>query len=281
MNESTGAASAAPTLTELADQIHVEMAAIERSDSSALAHAIRAGELLTQAKGRLTHGKWIPWMKENFPSDVRTGQRYMLLAANATHVSHLGSVREALSVVSPPKSGPRPKLKLKLAPADAIDRLRKRVKQIRGERNRWGHLPRWTWDDVALVESVLTAKRQGGGSGKRLRGLYEQRRAEDNLLIQARIDIEKLVGHLEIIDFPMYGIRNADQDTIADVYRDLTRLSVWLGTAMPVVAGEVTTLKKRELLRKMRNVNGRPPEEAKLYLEAADILEAELLGISA
>jgi hypothetical protein len=49
------------------------------------------------------HGEWLPWLEANFDADPRTAQTYMRLAANATRVSHLGSVREAVALLAAPK----------------------------------------------------------------------------------------------------------------------------------------------------------------------------------
>jgi hypothetical protein len=125
------------------------------------------------------------------------------------------------------------------------------------------------------------APRKKRESGGRLRALHMQRKVEDSLLLQARIDIEKMVGHLEIIDFPFYGIRDATPDTVSDIYRDLTRLTAWLDQDVPVVAAEMNDLKKIELIRKLRATNGRDEKEAESYRRMADKLENERLGIGA
>jgi hypothetical protein len=103
MSESTGAASVAPTLPELADGIRAELGAIADDNRSSLTHAIRAGELLIEAKDQTEHGGWLPWLTANFDLTTRTAQSYMGLAANAKRVSHLGSVREALAALAADK----------------------------------------------------------------------------------------------------------------------------------------------------------------------------------
>ena len=42
-----------------------------------LHHAIKAGELLIEAKARCPHGNWQAWLEENFEGSVRTAQAYM------------------------------------------------------------------------------------------------------------------------------------------------------------------------------------------------------------
>ena len=45
-----------------------------------LMHARAAGELLLQAKGRLRHGEWLPWLTAHCKVTARMAQRYMLVA---------------------------------------------------------------------------------------------------------------------------------------------------------------------------------------------------------
>jgi hypothetical protein len=97
------------TLTRLAASIRVEHEAAERHARSAVEHAIRAGELLIEAKAQVAHGEWLPWLAENFPARPVTAQRYMRLAVNASRVTHLDeaeSIREALAVLAEPKPKP-------------------------------------------------------------------------------------------------------------------------------------------------------------------------------
>jgi hypothetical protein len=102
------------TLESLAQQINEEHRQCETAFSSGLEHAIRAGELLEEAKGGLEHGKWLGWLKENFDGAVRTAQAYMRVArkkadfeelvgfdegGKAQHVAHL-SLRDTLSALT-------------------------------------------------------------------------------------------------------------------------------------------------------------------------------------
>lgn len=92
-----------PTLDALAVEIREETAAADQDWRSALGHAIRAGELLLEAKERVGHGHWLPWLEANFPDSDRTARLYMRLAANRHVVAKMGSIREALAVLNPPK----------------------------------------------------------------------------------------------------------------------------------------------------------------------------------
>src|SRR5829696_7015241 len=94
------------TLPELASVAQREHEAFERDARAAVMHAIRCGDSLNAAKGKVRHGEWLPWLRENFPAGVREAQNYMRLAANAQRVSHLGTVRGALAELSAPREAP-------------------------------------------------------------------------------------------------------------------------------------------------------------------------------
>jgi hypothetical protein len=106
-----------PTLPGLAVEIRAEVQATEADLHSAVGHAIKAGELLIEAKARCGHGEWLPWLGENFEFSRRHAQRFMQMAANATSVSHLPSVNAALKELTPPATTRRVAQPLPLHPA--------------------------------------------------------------------------------------------------------------------------------------------------------------------
>ena len=70
----------AAVLADLATLINTEHSAAQSAYGSALEHALRVGELLTQAKTQCAHGAWLPWLSENCPEIAeRTAQAYMRL----------------------------------------------------------------------------------------------------------------------------------------------------------------------------------------------------------
>lgn len=83
----------APTIRQLEAAIAHEYEAWHSSDGDALQHAVRLGKCLQQAKHRLPHGGWIPWVRDHCPFDIRAAQHYMqvcrYVAANAKRVTHL------------------------------------------------------------------------------------------------------------------------------------------------------------------------------------------------
>lgn len=89
------------TTATIATELRHEAQAAEKDLRSAVAHAIRAGELLTEAKGQVAHGEWLPWIAANFPGSEDTAGRYMKLAANSARARNLPSIRAALKEITP------------------------------------------------------------------------------------------------------------------------------------------------------------------------------------
>lgn len=94
----------------LAQDIRREHEAASTAFTSAVEHAMRCGELLTQAKDDVPHGQWLGWLAANFPASERTARGYMTLAANRQRVADLnvGSIRAALAELSEPRDTPDP-----------------------------------------------------------------------------------------------------------------------------------------------------------------------------
>lgn len=94
-------------LPNLARLINVAHERSEKAIATGLQHAVEAGRLLTEAKAKLAHGQWLPWIDENCSFSPRTAQRYIKMfeefgGSNATHVSHL-TFTDALKLVEQPK----------------------------------------------------------------------------------------------------------------------------------------------------------------------------------
>jgi hypothetical protein len=89
-------------LEAIAAEIRHEVEQAELSWQTAVRHAIRAGELLAEAKASVQHGQWLPWLRANFPGSERTAQNYMRLAANPQRVADLPTVRSAIAAIATP-----------------------------------------------------------------------------------------------------------------------------------------------------------------------------------
>ncbi len=95
-------------LMTTADEINAAHIEAEKHIKTAVANAIRCGELLLKAKAELPHGEWHGWIEENVKFSLRTAQGYMRLAGlnqqRATRVAHL-SLRQALKEIG--ERGPK------------------------------------------------------------------------------------------------------------------------------------------------------------------------------
>jgi hypothetical protein len=74
------------SLKDLATQINREHEQFEEASLTTLEHARKAGELLAEAKRRVKHGEWLPWLKANCKMTNRTAKRYMRVATRWDHV---------------------------------------------------------------------------------------------------------------------------------------------------------------------------------------------------
>jgi hypothetical protein len=102
MADDSLSASGVRSLSIIAQQLRCEVDRAEEHWQSAVEHAIRAGELLIEAKAQVEHGEWLPWLKQNFPGSGRTARNYMRLAENRQRVADLPTVREAVALLAEP-----------------------------------------------------------------------------------------------------------------------------------------------------------------------------------
>lgn len=80
--EQTPPAAGSNSLPELAARIRAEHEATGDALKSSVEHGIAAGELLIEAKAKVQHGQWLPWLRDNCEMSERTAQLYMRLAKN-------------------------------------------------------------------------------------------------------------------------------------------------------------------------------------------------------
>jgi hypothetical protein len=86
------------SLPELAARIRAEHAATGAALKSSIDHSIAAGELLIEAKAKVPHGQWLPWLRDNCAISERTAQLYMRLAKNRTAIE--GQIRNGVADLS-------------------------------------------------------------------------------------------------------------------------------------------------------------------------------------
>ena len=150
---------------KLAEEINAEHRACETAANAALTHAISAGELLTEAKGRLPHGAFGPWLAENFEGSERTGQAYMRLYQRRDEIRNGAadlSIRGALAELTAPKeltTEERPGFNLAELEARAEAALVRFESGVEGAveaQKAWEGIAR----DYGLSERAVSAKRE-------------------------------------------------------------------------------------------------------------------------
>jgi Protein of unknown function (DUF3102) len=99
------------SLAKLAEEINQEHQAFRGAFKATFRSALRAGDLLNEAKAQAGHGDWTGWVEENCEFSMRTAQVYMRLANNREAVeknlksaepAHL-SIEDVLRELSSPK----------------------------------------------------------------------------------------------------------------------------------------------------------------------------------
>jgi hypothetical protein len=96
-------------LESLAGRINKHHRDVNTAVGRALNHARMAGKLLAEAKPKVRHGEWLPWLEANFQGSERVAQMYMRvyscweeIEANTKSVSDL-TLSEALSSIESPR----------------------------------------------------------------------------------------------------------------------------------------------------------------------------------
>ena len=74
------------SLATLAERIRTEHTAVSTALNQSLAHAMAAGDALIEAKEKVQHGQWLPWLKDNCAISDRTAQLYMRVAKNRAEI---------------------------------------------------------------------------------------------------------------------------------------------------------------------------------------------------
>jgi hypothetical protein len=74
------------SLADLAARINAEHKATADALKDSVRHGIVAGELLIEAKAKVPHGQWLPWLQDHVQISERTAQLYMRLAKNRAAV---------------------------------------------------------------------------------------------------------------------------------------------------------------------------------------------------
>jgi hypothetical protein len=136
MSTKEGSIMSEVTLTridDLAAQIKAELQAAKEAAQSTIEHALKCGELLLEAKAKLNHGLWLPWLTKSCGMSKRSAQRYMQLAkhraeieAKCATLAHL-TLDAAVTLISLPEAPRAPEPEPE--PEPELDRLPPALKE--------------------------------------------------------------------------------------------------------------------------------------------------------
>jgi len=71
---------------KLAQQINQEHSKVQAAAESALNHAFKVGELLSEAKDHTGHGGWLQWVADNLSFGDRMARKYMQLSRHRNEI---------------------------------------------------------------------------------------------------------------------------------------------------------------------------------------------------
>jgi hypothetical protein len=92
------------SLPDLAARINEAHRLAMHHAGEAVAQAIACGMMLLEAKAKVPHGQWLPWLRENIPFGERSAQGYMRLAQRADLDKIKGSsLRDTLKLLATPR----------------------------------------------------------------------------------------------------------------------------------------------------------------------------------
>ena len=285
------------------------MRLVDTGHSTALQHAIAAGEKLIEAKALVKEkstGRWLPWLEENFSNSHATAKRYMTLAENSSHVSHFGSVREALAEVTrlererkphKPRAKPAPKRegaspKTLLTPevialiekgASREEIAEKIFKDAKGSGLRQAqdaireYMIRKDERARAAGQAQSSAKRKATEGGKRTRKLHEDKRAglrdPDSDLFKMQVALSEAATLLERFDLPELKWTEEMQERLNDILYEIERHLDWGTRAFDVAWAHMNDVSRQGTIRKLRVRVDDPSSEPWERKNAANLLE--------
>ena len=111
------------TIAHIATEINEAHALAMEHAGAAVANGIRVGQLLLEAKTKVPHGQWLPWLRANVTFSDRTAQSYMRIAHKSPPEIRNGAADLSLRKATRLIAGPR-----RMTMDDELDALLARTK---------------------------------------------------------------------------------------------------------------------------------------------------------
>jgi len=104
--------AASNSLTDLGARINEAHQLAIGHAGKAIEHAIACGQMLLEAKAKVPHGKWLPWLRDNITFGERSAQGYMRIEQRVppqirNGVADFSSLRTALHALAVPRKDRR------------------------------------------------------------------------------------------------------------------------------------------------------------------------------
>jgi hypothetical protein len=150
------------TCDELVEKAREHLNGVLRAERVGLQEAKRAGELLLIAKRRMAHGKWLPWLREQFPGSVDVAQEAMRIAENWGDIAAWLEAEPGLSKTAALKklrganNPPLPEGEFTARPISARATLERTAERSRTSLSQKAARLIGAWDDdVALIVGMV------------------------------------------------------------------------------------------------------------------------------
>ena len=191
-------------LGKLAEEINREHQAFRRAFKATFRSALRAGDLLNEAKAQAGHGNWTAWVEENCEFSHRTARVYTRIANNRDKVEEMLktaesadlSIKEVLRELSAPKEN---------VLTDSIP-----ITQVRAE----GPL---RWAGVELREEPTEPREQPKEERSEDKDDYDY---AQSLMAKVNEGDDEIAEVIRVVD-PIFLVRRADGNPIRVVRKRL------------------------------------------------------------
>jgi DUF3102 family protein len=141
-------------LPVLAGEIRKAHAAAVEHQRRGLVEAMRAGDLLIEAKALAGHGNWLPWLQEHCQLSERTAQLYMRLAKNRSVIEAKSATVADLGIRGAIEALTRPAM----SEIDRARAMRGEIAELDDELQGLGHIADASTDVDELIRCSARAK---------------------------------------------------------------------------------------------------------------------------
>ena len=142
-------------LRALATEIGTEVDAAQAAWTTAVHHAINAGERLVEAKSLCQHGEWAKWIQANLTITQQHANTYMRMYQRRDEIENASSIRDAIGLLAPPKVKQPSELSLAITAAhDLAEQMCWEVETW--TEDKWRSLSLRDWQSMVDIVNALS-----------------------------------------------------------------------------------------------------------------------------